>query len=81
MQQRLAIAITVRGKGGAGRGAVPLEVLPRKLCRSARGIMRGSESWDDFKGSMDKFLPRDAENFKLPCWSGARSKFPRMTNS
>jgi hypothetical protein len=29
-------------------------------------IMRGSKTWDDFKDSMDKLLPRHAENLKLP---------------
>ncbi len=29
-------------------------------------FMRGSSTWDEFKGTMDKFLPRHAENLKLP---------------
>ncbi len=29
-------------------------------------IMRGSEDWNDFKTSIDKYLPRQAENLKLP---------------
>lgn len=29
-------------------------------------FMRGSKTWDEFKAAMDKFLPRHAENLKLP---------------
>ncbi len=38
--------------------------------------MRGSHSWDDFKGSMDKYLPRQAENLKLPLLEWGKEQVP-----
>lgn len=39
-------------------------------------IMRGSNSWDEFKASMDKFLPRQAENVKLPLLEWGKENVP-----
>ncbi len=39
-------------------------------------IMRGSENWDDFKTSMDKYLPRHAENLNLPLLEWGKEQVP-----
>jgi hypothetical protein len=39
-------------------------------------IMRGSDSWDEFKASMDKYLPRHAENLKLPLLEWGKEQIP-----
>jgi hypothetical protein len=39
-------------------------------------IMRGSDTWDDFREAMDKFLPRHAENLKLPLLEWGKEQVP-----